>query len=114
MSDSGAPAAPSPLGGVGSFLDNILSSHDLRTRFERVALGAFVGILVAFLFVALVGVLWPPAAKGALDWGASIVARVKDLADTVATLCGVLISGVFGTMIRGGHDLRVAAKSGDQ
>src|SRR5579859_7107942 len=104
--------------GLPSVVEKFATAHRMRVSFEKAALGSVVGIVVAFLLAALLGALWPPAAPHVADWGASIVARVKDLAATVATLCATLTGAVAVSFTRGAHDLQVMSnrtdvKSGD-
>ena len=95
MSDPGEPK------------DRLQASHDIRARFERIALPGLLVVLGAYCAVALAGVVWPPPAPHAADWGAAMVAKVVSLKDTLLDVCGSLASVLGITMTRGHMDARI-------
>lgn len=99
---------------AGSAQDGRLqASHEQRSRFERLAYNAALGIVVAAATILVFGIAWPPPVPDTkmADWGAAIVHKSNEAVPVLLTLLGVLLGGVATTLTRGHMDARLDGRS---
>lgn len=103
--------------------DRLQASHDVRRKFETAAYILGGGIIAATMTLIVVGSAMPPPTPCSsavstcvpvADWGASIIARIRDCKDTLLDLLMALGGWTGITLARGHLDARLPDRKDDQ